>query len=182
METLPWASGRRKPVPGAKPRRRRRSRTSARSVLWAVATLLLTITFLIVQGTLLLIFLGLSAAITSLSVYADQKADPDDLPPPKPAAARAASSPGKAQRRPAASAQPRCTRTKQPIDICSCAEKHVASDRGSRRYKLAVGAPLQGKRAASKPKVTVVKEPKVPTTNNAKPTRQVAGERMRRVQ
>lgn len=186
-ETLPWASGKRKPIPGVKPavrRRRRRSKTSVRTVLWGIVSLALAITFLIVQGILLAIFLGLTMAVTALSAVADAKADPDELPARKPTAPRSATSPGKPQNTAAtAGSNVKCTKTGRPTDVCPCPEKHVITSRGAARFKLAVGAPIPGTTGVKRaPKVKTVKESKVPTTNKARPIRQAPGERMRRVQ
>lgn len=153
-----------------------------RTVLWGIASLALAITFLIVQSVLLVIFLGLTMAVTALSAVADAKADPDDLPAPKPAPQRSATSPGKPQPKAAAGSNVKCTKTGRPTDQCPCREKHVITSRGAQRFKLAVGAPIPGTNGSKKaPKVNTMKEPKVPTTNHAKPIKQVPGERMRRV-
>lgn len=152
MATQVWASGRRKPVPGGKTttrRRRPRRRTSLMSILWSIITLVLSINFLIVQGVLLLIFAGLSLLITALSVMVDQRTDPAAVPTRRPTRRPAANPRGR--RNPGGSSVPRCTKTGRPIDVCGCAQRHVATTDGAARYKRSVGDPMGGKAGGRKP-------------------------------
>lgn len=181
VQSLPWASGRKKTVPGSRPvtkARRRRKQPSVASIVWACVTLALGVAFLLVQGVLLMTFLMASALITVISAFGDFTADPTTVPAPRPKTRPAAVPRGTRSSKPGSSSVPKCTKTGQPIDSCGCARRHVATSDGAKRYKRRVGDPMTGRAGGKK---AAVKEPKVPTTNHAKPTKQVPGERMRRV-
>ncbi|WP_143172405.1 hypothetical protein [Pseudonocardia thermophila] len=188
-----WASGRREPAPGAprSPRRRRRlRRPSLLTAFWALVTLALLVVLTMTEVALSVIWLVLSAVATLLSAAADQVAKrPAAPPPPRPGAA-AANPRGIADRggggRQAGTAVPRCTKTGQPIDECRCAQRHVKTADGARRYRLPVGSPMPGKAGGRAQKGTTSKAakrsagPRVPTTSNARPSRPPVGEVMRR--
>jgi len=157
VQSLPWASGRKKTAPGSRgvaKRRRSRRPTSVASIVWALITLALGVTLLVVQGTLLLIFTALSVLVTALSVLADQTRDPATVPAPRPKARQSAVPRGTRSSKPGSSSVPKCTKTGQPIDNCGCAQRHVASSDGADRYKRNIGDPLTGKAGGKKVRAT----------------------------
>lgn len=135
-----------------------------------------------------LIFVGVtSMALGAVTVWADTHRGTSVPAPaaarPKPANPGGNKVSGRGRGRPG-TAVPNCTRTGKPIDQCGCATRHVASAAGVRRYKQAkrIGDPLGGAVKPSTAKAPAAKkpqQPKVPTTNNAKPI--PVGEHMRRV-
>lgn len=190
-ETLPWASGNRKPPPGGVPKRKRRFRVKSRkqgliAAVWMVVTLAALAVALVTQLTLMIVVTVLSGLITAAATLSAM-GEPDPVPA-RAAPARRSANPrgntesGRSRQRPG-TAVPNCTRNKGvSIDDCTCAAKHVRSAAGARRYKLGVGDPIdkiRKPRAATKPKAA--KEPKVPSTNNARPIRPPVGEVMGRV-
>lgn len=77
-----------------------------------------------------------------------------------------------AKSKPAPKAQEvRCTKTRKNIKVCNCAAQHVSSLAGVEKFRKALGSPMGG---AAKPK-----DPKIPTTRNAKPYRYTPGDRVR---
>jgi len=193
-ETLPWASGKRKSVPGVVPKKKRRFRLKSRkqgllAALYAVITLTALTAALITQLTLMIVVTVLSALVTVLAA-ATAIGEPDPVPartapPSRSANPRGSADPKRSTRQPGAVII--CTKSKMPIDDCSCPVKHVRTPGGARRYKLNIGDPIHKLRAPQKPtakRAAVQKkraEPKVPTTNNARPIRPPVGEVMGRV-
>ena len=192
-ETLPWASGKRKPVPGVAPKKRRRFRLKSRkqgllAALYAVITLAVLVVALVTQMTLMIVVAVLSGLVTALAAVS-AIGEPDPVPA-RVAPARRSANPrgtaeaGRSPRQPGTAAVI-CTQTGVPTDQCTAGHKHAMTDAGVARYRKRwgtqkIGDPYGGRvKTAKKP--AKVKETRVPTTNNAKPVRAPAGEVMRRV-
>jgi hypothetical protein len=105
-----------------------------------------------------LVFAGVtSMALGAVAARFEMRGDLS-VPPPnasKPKPAKPPRSRGSAGRGRKPGTAVKCTRTGQPIDQCSCASRHVATEAGVRRYKQAtrVGDPIAGggKVSTSKP-------------------------------
>lgn len=193
-ESLPWASGKRKPPPGGVQKKRRRFRLKSRkqgvvAALYAVVTLVVLTVALVTQLTLMIVVAVLSGLVTVLATVS-AIGEPDAVPARTAPARRSANPRGNAEsgrsRRQPGTTQIICTQTKVPIDECPADHNHVRSARGKARYNKPLGTPY-GKSSGTttktaKPKQPKpAKEPRVPTTNNAKPIRPQVGEVMRRV-
>lgn len=187
VQRLPWASGKTKPAPTARPRpkpkRRRRRKMSnsakAMTTFWETGGLLmLGVSQMFQIGAL--VFVGAtSMAVGGLQFWMETRQHPT-VPTPnvsKPKPAKPPGSKGSGRHGGKPGTAPNCTRTGKPIDQCSCAARHVASEAGVRRYKQAkrIGDPIGG---GGKVSTTKTSSPKVPTTTNAKPV--PVGEPMRR--
>ncbi len=130
--------------PARRRRRFRLRRPSIASVLWGVVSLVCLILLMVLQGTLFLIFTIVSVAFTAVSAFADftgpegvagavpvQRGHNPKTPQPRSSGRPRTSGP-----------VVRCTVTGQPIEKCSCARRHVASQDGAQRYGKQVGDPL----------------------------------------
>lgn len=195
VESLPWASGKRKPAPGGAPKRRRRFRLKTRkqglvAALYAVITLAALTVALVTQLTLMIVVTVLSGLITAAAAVS-AIGEPDPVPArtaPKPRSAnpRGSADSGRSGRQPGTAAVI-CTQTGVPTERCTAGHKHAMTAAGVARYRkkwgtTKIGDPYgKGSGKPSTQKVKVVKEPRVPTTSNAKPIRPAAGEVMRRV-
>lgn len=120
-------------------------RPSPMTVLWGVVSLVLAITFLIIQGVLLLIFTLLSFAVTALSGWVDSRSDDATVPAPTGKRPGSASPRGNRRTGSPTAAVPPCTNTGKPIDVCGCSTRHVASSDGAARYRKPIGSPLGGR-------------------------------------
>jgi hypothetical protein len=195
-ETLPWASGKRKPPPGGKKKPRRRFRLKSRrqgviAAVWAVITLLLLISALLTQAMLYVVLVIVSSLVTALASFA-AIGEPDPVPArtaptPRSANPRGTADSGGSRRQPGTAAVI-CTQTGVPTDKCTASHKHAMTAAGVARYRKKygtkkIGDPYGGgvTRKPAKPKAKTTKEPRVPTTSNAKPYRPGVGEVMRRV-
>lgn len=191
-ESLPWASGKRKPPPGGVKKRRRRFRLKSKrqgviAAAWAIITLLFLISALLTQAMLYVVLVVLSTLVTALATFA-AVGEPDPVPAARAAPTRSANPRGSAEsgrtRRQPGTDTIICTQTNVPIDDCPGDHNHVRSARGKARYKKPLGTPYGKSKPAAKakgPKPKLTKEPRIPTTNNAKPRTAPAGEVMRRV-
>ncbi|MCW2905134.1 MAG: hypothetical protein JWO67_7399 [Streptosporangiaceae bacterium] len=175
VQSLPWASGKRKPLPRAKPKRKRRRRMSRKGMLttivWELSALCFLVVALMLQGILYALVAVLMALVGAIAAWADTAGEPA-VPAPSRKPAKTANPRG--SRRSAAVVT--CTRTGKPTDVCGCPQKHVMTTNGERRYKKRIGDTYGSAKGGRK-----AKEPRVPMTKNAKPQRQVPGETMRRV-
>lgn len=122
-------------------------------MLWAVISLALLIVGLTLEIVLALVAAGL-AALTGLATALIPDDDPGTSRPgvaAKPAQPQGSGGYGSKPHRPVpgGSGVPRCTETRQPIDQCGCARRHVATADGAKRYGLPVGAPLGKKKGGS---------------------------------
>lgn len=189
-QVFPWASGKTKAAPKttSKPRKRRRKMSAggkALATFWGALGLFL-LGFAQIFEMSALLFVGATSMAASAATVWQQKHQSGGVPGPAVARPNSAKPRGNAvpggRRAKPGTAVPNCTRTGQPIDQCSCSARHVASQAGVQRYKQAkrVGDPIGGKAPAPRQsKVSTVKEPRVPTTNRAKPI--PIGEPMHRV-
>lgn len=136
MTVQEWASGKRKPVPGTKPRRRRFKIRSRRKGVFAAIWLLITSLFLIswitIGGVLWMVatlFAGLATVMLVIATF-DPNADP--LPAPqrrKPVAAKprgngptvsARAQPGSSPKPRKRVCSARCRASTKPITTCNC--------------------------------------------------------------
>lgn len=182
----PWASGKQKkaaPVTPKRPRRRRKMSPAGKALLafWEGGGLILLGCANLFQMSAMVWVGATSIALGAATAWVDTHRDGAV---PAPAAARPKSAkPPKTKGSGGRGGQPGtatviCTQTGVPVDKCTAGHKHAMTAEGVRRFKQAkrIGDPY-GK-ATNKP-VSTAKQPKVPTTNNAKPT--PVGEPMRRV-
>jgi hypothetical protein len=126
-------------VPVKKTRRRRRK--GVLTGLWGATTAMLGVAFLLVEGTFLLIALilsGITLALTALAEFVPQDSLGTDRPVRDPKPVQPRGSRGKSPSGPVI----RCKATAKPIDVCSCARRHVRSADGAQRYGLPVGSPI----------------------------------------
>lgn len=191
-ERLPWASGKTKPPPTAKPkpRRRRRKMTSwgkAIATFWAASGLFALGFAYFFEATGAAFAAAGSMALSAVTVWADTHRD-GAVPAPN-AARPKSQKPPVSKRSGGRGGQPGtsgviCTQTGVPVEKCTAGHKHAMTAEGVRRFKQAkrIGDPY-GKAA---PKVSTTKtpaaarprQPRVPTTNNARPI--PVGEHMHR--
>jgi hypothetical protein len=134
---------------GSRPRKRLRislkgRRPSLATVIWSTLTLAVLIVAVVVQAAVWFIGAVVFALFAVVSAFGDFMG-PDGMDGALPAQPRTTRKPAQ----PRGSGRPRssgpvvrCTRTGQPIDKCSCARRHVASQDGADRYKRQVGDPL----------------------------------------
>ena len=192
VQQWPWASGKTKTAAPAPPKRRRRrrkmsTRGKALTTFWEALGLFALGCAQIFEMSAL-IFVGITSILLgALNAWVDAHQNGAVPGPavarPKSAKPRGNAVPGGKRGKPGTGV-PNCTRTGQPIDTCGCSARHVATQAGVQRYKQAkrVGDPIGGKPPAPRqPKVSTVKQPRIPATNNAKPHRPPVGETMRRV-
>jgi hypothetical protein len=188
-QVFPWASGKTKAAPKTtpKPRKRRRKMSPAAKGLatfWGALGLFL-LGFAQIFEMSALLFVGATSMAASAATVWQQKHQSGGVPGPAVAGPNSAKPRGNAvpggRRAKPGTAAPNCTRTSQPIDRCGCSARHVRTQDGVRRYKQAkrVGDPIGGGKVSTTKPAATSKQPRVPTTNNARPI--PVGEPMRRV-
>ncbi len=119
------------------------------AVVLSIVTTVLLIVALVLESGLVFAATGLSTLATVAAVQAARKKEENDgkrkaampaKPPRVPASVKKPAP--KEQTEPATGGVITCTETGKPIDDCSCATRHVATEDGAKRYGGPVGRPL----------------------------------------
>lgn len=146
-------------TPATRKRSIRLRKPSLMTALWAVISLLFTISFLLIQGTLLMIVMVVSLLVTTISAFADFAADDTAVPAPKPRKAGSSTTRGNTastRKRPAGkttsrkrTCSARCKNSTKDVSTCRCVcggrthGKRGASTSAPAKPSQPVGEPLK---------------------------------------
>jgi hypothetical protein len=143
-------------TPAKRGRSLRLRKPSLMTALWAVISLMFTISFLLIQGTLMLILMVVTLLVTTLSAFADFAADDSAVPAPKPRKAGSSTTRGNTastKKRPATSRKrtcsARCKNSTKDVSTCRCVcagrthGKRGASTSAPAKPSQPVGEPLK---------------------------------------